>query len=300
MSFFSSVLHYGQSIFEGLKAYRFPDDNVGIFRLNDHAKRFKQSAQIMDMPELEESHFVECVEKFIKCCKDIIPREKGHSLYLRPLLFSNDPLIKVSSGKKFKFVIMATVVGPYFTSGSKGSKILVNKQFVRAFPYGTGEAKTAANYALSLPALQYAQKNGFEQVLYLDAITKTNIDELGGMNFFMLKDNVLITPKLNGTILAGITRDTIINIAESLDLSFEERVLSLEEVITEAGKHSLFACGTAATVAPIIEIGVQESFGEEIKRYDFAAGDTVEKLRHNLQECQLGLSFLEKKWVTYI
>jgi branched-chain amino acid aminotransferase len=300
MSYFSSVLHYGQAIFEGLKAYKLSQGNIGVFRLKDHAKRFKKSAQIMDMPALDESDFVDCVEEFIKCCKDIVPQEEGHSLYLRPLMFSNDSLIKVCSGKKFKFVIMATVVGPYFTSGNIGSKILLNKQFVRAFPYGTGEAKTSANYALSLPALQYAQKNGFEQVLYIDAKTKKNIDELGGMNFFMLKGKTLITPILNGTILAGITRDTIITIAASLGLSFEERILTLDEVLNDHEKHAVFACGTAATIAPIVEIGVQDHFDEDIKRYRFGTDDMIKKLRLELINCQLGNSSLSQKWMTYI
>ena len=215
-------------------------------------------------------------------------------------MFANDSLIKVCSGTHFKFAIMASVVGPYFFFFFLGSKILVNKHFVRAFPYGTGEAKTAANYALSLPALHYAQKNGFEQVLYLDAQTKKNIDELGGMNFFMLKDNKLVTPMLNGTILSGITRNTIVDIASYLGIPCEERILTLDEILNSKEDVSLFASGTAATIAPIVEIGVQEDFEGEIKRYQFEKNETVEKLRKQLVQCQLGNSSLSKKWVTYI
>lgn len=300
MSCFSSVLHYGQAIFEGIKAHRLSDGRIGIFRLKDHSKRFKNSAKIMDMPELDENIFNACIEKFVECCKKIIPHEQGHSLYIRPLMFANDSIIKVRSGENFRFIVMASVVGPYFSSGNTGSKVLINNHFVRAFPFGAGEAKTSANYALSLPALHYAQKHGFEQVLYLDAKTKKNIDELGGMNFFMVKNDKIITPKLNGTILAGITRDTILKIAEHLKIPYEEKDLTLEEVLNTNDHQGLFACGTAATVVPIIEIGYQENFDDEIKRYSITSNEVIEKLRRHLTMTQLNNSSMSKNWLTYI
>lgn len=300
MSYFSSVLHYGQAIFEGLKAYRFSDGKIAIFRLRDHAKRFKNSAKIMGLPEIDEDIFVECVEKFVKACEKMVPAEEGHSLYIRPLMFANDSMIKVRSGENFKFVVMASVVGPYFTSGNIGSRILVNKNFVRAFPFGTGEAKTAANYALSLPALQYAQANGFEQVLYLDATTKTKIDELGGMNFFMIKEGKIITPKLNGTILAGVTRNCIIEIAKNLGIPFEERDILLTEILEAPDKNCIFACGTAATVVPIIEIGTQDNFEDKIECYSFFVNPILEKIKKELISAQSGNGPLSKKWLTYI
>ncbi|MFT6632725.1 MAG: branched-chain amino acid aminotransferase [Bacteriovoracaceae bacterium] len=300
LSYFSSVLHYGQAIFEGLKAYRLVDGKISIFRLRDHAKRFKNSAKIMGLPEIDEDVFVECIEKFVKACEKMVPSEEGHSLYIRPLMFANDSMIKVRSGENFRFAVMASVVGPYFTSGNIGSRILVNKNFVRAFSFGTGEAKTAANYALSLPALQYAQANGFEQVLYLDATTKTKIDELGGMNFFLIKEGKIITPKLNGTILAGVTRNCIIEIAKHLGIAIEERDITLSEVLGTPDKNCVFACGTAATVVPIVEIGTQDNFDDEIKCYKFFVSPILEQIRNELISAQSGNSPLSKKWLTYI
>ncbi len=299
ISSFSSVLHYGQSIFEGLKAYRIDEDKVGVFRLNDHAKRFKRSAEIMGMPAMDEELFINCVLKYVASIKHLVPREEGHSLYLRPLMFANDEKIKVSSAEDYRFVIMSSIVGNYFSSGKVGSKVLVGKDFIRAFPHGTGEAKTAANYALSLPALKYAHSLGFEQVLYLDAHRKTHIEELGGMNFFMLKENKLITPALGGTILSGITRQTLIEIASEFDLEVEDRDVTLEEVLNSEGV-SLFASGTAATVVPIIELGHLDTVGGEVKSIHYKIDPMIEKLRNYLESCHHNKTPLSEKYHTIL
>ncbi|MCB9061562.1 MAG: branched-chain amino acid aminotransferase [Halobacteriovoraceae bacterium] len=300
MSCFTSALHYGQSIFEGLKAYYTQDGRIGIFRPDAHAKRLKKSAKIMGMPEINEDVIEDCIVKFVETCKDIVPREKGHSLYIRPIMYANDPLIKVGIGEKYRFAIMGSIVGPYFKSGISGTKIFCNKDFVRAFPKGTGEAKTSANYALSLPGLKHAQKLGFEQVLYLDAMTKKNIEELGGMNFFMIKENKIITPPLSGTILSGITRDSILKIAQYLNIEFEERVIPLIEILQNASTINLFASGTAATIAPISKLGVETGITGEVDTYSFNSGSIIDKLYQTLIDCQLNRNPLSENWIRFI
>lgn len=300
MSSFTSALHYGQSIFEGLKAYYTEDQKIGVYRVKAHAKRFRKSAKIMGMPEIAEELFEDCVLKFVDACREIVPKEEGHSLYLRPLMFSNDPVVKVSLGENYRFIVMGSIVGPYFNSGKEGARIYCNKEFIRAFPRGTGEAKTAANYALSLPALKHAQSLGFEQVLYLDAMTKKNLEELGGMNFFMLKGNTLATPKLMGTILEGITRDSILQIASSLGLETEEREIPLVEILENNNSISVFASGTAATIVPIAELGVEMGMSGEVDTYKFKPHDKVEELRLALKDCQLNRHDLSKSWITFI
>ncbi|MCB0415600.1 MAG: branched-chain-amino-acid transaminase [Bdellovibrionales bacterium] len=300
LSSFSSALHYGQSIFEGLKAYSLKDGAVGIFRLDDHARRFKQSAKIMGMPEFSEEFFKESVIKYIQSVKALVPKEEGHSFYIRPLMFSNDPVIKVHSGYDFRFFIMGSIVGDYFNSGVKGAKVFCNKNFVRAFPNGTGQAKTAANYALSLLGLQQAQALGYEQVLYLNAKGNRNIDELGGMNFFMLKNKKIITPTLHGTILAGITRATILEVAKSQNFEVEERDITIDEVVECSQEISIFASGTAATIVPIEKIGLQEDIGGNIQEYFFHIDPKVEELRNNLISCHKNESSFSQKWLTLV
>lgn len=300
MSSFTSSLHYGQSIFEGLKAYYTEDNKIGVFRLDAHAKRFKKSAKIMGMPEIGEQIFMDCIVRFVDACRQFIPKEEGHSLYIRPLMFANDPLIKVSLGEQYRFIIMGSIVGPYFKSGNSGTKIFCNKKFVRAFPSGTGEAKTAANYALSLPGLKYAQSLGFEQVLYLDAFTKKNIEELGGMNFFLIKENKLITPRLSGTILEGITRDSIIEIAKFMGIETEERQITLDEILQKSSDLCLFASGTAATIIHISELGVETDTSGKVYSYKYKSNELLKKLFNSLIECQLNRHHLSKNWITFL
>jgi branched-chain amino acid aminotransferase len=300
LSCFSSALHYGQSIFEGLKAYSLEKNLVGIFRLDAYAKRFKNSARIMNMPELNENIFKKCVQKYIQSCIELVPQIEGHSLYLRPLMFASDALIKVSSGSIYRFIIMSSIVGPYFNANKVGTSIYCNREFVRAFPKGTGEAKTAANYALSLPALNYAQSLGFDQVLYLDAMKKESIEELGGMNFFMLKDNKIITPPLTGSILSGITRDSILQLAKQINLEFEERSISIEEVLQPENIQGLFATGTAATIAPIIELGYENHMNAGIQKYKYSIDKKIKNLRSLLKDCQQNKNELSSQWLTII
>lgn len=273
---------------------------IGVFRLNDYAKRFKNSAKIMGMPEIDEDLFKSCILKYLDCCRKLVPTEEGHSLYIRPLMIATDPVIKVKSSKNYRFMIMSSVVGPYFTSGKEGVKVFCNETFTRAFPAGTGEAKTAANYALSLPHLNVAQSFGYEQVLYLDSVLHKNIEELGGMNFFMLKENQIVTPKLSGTILKGITRDSILCIAKFFNYEVIEREISIDEIINESDKISVFTTGTAAVVVPVLEIGFQKQGEEELVKVNFSVHSAISKLRDHLLKTQYNKTPLSKEWLTIL
>lgn len=298
---FSATLHYGQSIFEGLKAYK-NDDEVGIFRLKDSAKRFQNSSEIMSMAPIPEEFFSECVKKYVEVCKDYIPTEDKHALYLRPLMFANDQKIKVASSQSYIFMVMSSIVGDYFAAGNPQTKVLVHEHFVRAFKGGTGEAKTAANYALSLPAVNLARKHGYQQVLYLDAVNKTNFEELGGMNFFWVKDGALCTPKLNGNILHGITRKTVMEIAQILGIKVFEKDMTLAELQTGHADKSIsevFACGTAATIVPLDVIGLMDN-NQNITDYNFEKGPIAQKIRDYLYSTHQNKTELSKKYLEII
>ena len=300
LSTFNSALHYGQSIFEGMKSFKLKDGDVCAFRLDDYAKRFRNSAGIMNMFQMEADDFKTCITEFLKACKEVIPDNPNHSLYLRPFMFALDPVIKVSSSKTYRFVITASIVGSYFSSGKQGVQIYCNNKFVRAFPYGTGEAKTAANYALSLPHLNIAQSKGYEQVLYLDSVNHKYIEELGGMNFFMLKDGKLITPKLKGTVLRGITRDTILTIASHFDLQVEERDIEVDEIVKPKEGTYLFTSGTAATIIPVIKIGYHDADTDKIIDIDYEIHSLAKDFRSFIYQTQTNQTKFSENWVTVI
>lgn len=256
--------HYGQSIFEGLKVFRQKDGGVAAFRLDLHAQRFLKSAQVMAMPALNYEHLMQALLEFIRFEADNVPPEAEHSLYIRPMMIGRDEVIKVGRSKSYSFYILATLAGSYFHSGSgeiKPARVLVHKQFVRAIKGGLGEAKTAANYAASLGPQTHGAKLGCDQVLYLDAIEHRTIDELGGMNFFMVRNGELVTPKLNGAILHGVTRRSILDIAPQLGIKTHEVEIEFDQMVDEIKSGVVteaFACGTAAVVSPIGEFVVQK------------------------------------------
>jgi len=272
------ALHYGQSIFEGLKAYRLKDGGVGTFRADLHAKRFRKSAAKLAMPDFKEEVFMQCLDEFLKFEKDCVPSEPGHALYIRPLLIGSDEIMKVGRSKKYTFYILTCIVGDYFAqTGNKAARVLVNRKFVRAFPGGLGEAKTAGNYAASLAPQAYAETLGCDQVLYLDAIHHDFVDELGGMNFFAVRGakNEIVTPALSGTILHGVTRQSILEIAPTLGLKAKEEAISfkkLREEILNGTLTEVFACGTAAVVQPLGELLYQEDVDGRPESLMLAAG----------------------------
>ena len=264
----TAALHYGQSIFEGMKAYRQKDGGVGVFRADLHAARFRKSSQRMVMAEVPEDIFLNCIKEYVSFVADNVPSLDGHSLYLRPLLFAADTKVKVTPSQNYLFYIMSTIAGSYFGGGGKvrPARVMVCREFVRAYPGGLGETKTAANYAASIWPQRIAAKKDCDQVLFLDAVHHDFIDELGGMNFFVIRGNELITPELNGSILHGITRRSILEIASSLDLKPVEKKLSFTQVKKEIESGQItevFACGTAAVISPIGELVFQEKVNSE-------------------------------------
>jgi len=259
----TAAFHYGQSIFEGMKAYRQKDGSVGMFRADIHAKRFRMSARRMVMADVPEEIFLNCLKEYVAFVADNVPSEPGHSLYLRPILFASEPKLKVGASKTYAFYVMSTIAGSYFGGAQvKTARVLVNRSFVRSFPGGLGEVKTAANYAASIWPQRLASQKECDQVLFLDALKHDDIDEMGGMNFFAIRGNELLTPALNGSILHGVTRRSIIELAPSLGLTVKETQMSFTDLRKEilAGQVTeAFACGTAAVVSPIGEFLFQET-----------------------------------------
>ncbi len=302
---FSTVLHYGQSIFEGLKAYHLNDGGYGIFRADLHAKRFCHSAKIMSMAAISESYILETFKEFTRACESYIPREAGHSLYLRPLLMGIDPVIKVRSSEMYRYLLMGSIVGSYFSQSAAGtgvskSKVLVAPHFVRAYPGGTGEAKTSSNYAQSLFALDQATQLGYDQVLYLDPVTKNHFQELGGMNFFWVNKGELYTPELNGQILHGVTRASIIEIAKHLGIKVHETTLGLNDLMSghESGDITeIFASGTAAVISPLGEIGLMDE-KQNIKKFEFHETKIAIKLRQYLVDTYAGKTEFSASWLS--
>jgi branched-chain amino acid aminotransferase len=289
----TAVFHYAQTIFEGLKVYRLKDGSVAAFRADLHAERFMKSARRLAMPVIGEKVFLECLRAYIDMESESVPSEPDHSLYIRPLLISRDEIIKIGTSKTYTFYIMSAIAGSYFPGGvTKGARVLVNRDFVRAFKGGLGDVKTGGNYAASLSPQAYASGYECDQVLYLDAETHDHIDELGGMNFFMIRNGELVTPSLTGTILPGVTRRSIIELAPTLGHKVSERPISFTEMLKDvsAGKVTeAFACGTAAVVHPISEFVVQEKTGGPATTVKLPPGHDVSlKLRETLSSVQRG------------
>lgn len=247
------VLHYGQSIFEGLKAERSPDGRILIFRPWENAKRFIHSADRMALPEVPEDLFLQSITELVKVDIDWVPQGiKNTSLYIRPFLFATDPFLGVKVGDTYKFVVILGPVGAYY---SEPVYVLIQDRFVRAFPGGTGSAKFSGNYAATLYPVTEARKQGCQQILWTDGLEHKYFQEIGTMNIFFYIDNTLITPSLDeDTILHGVTRDTIIALARAKGIAVEERRISLDELLTAYNNKTLqdmFGAGTAAVVNPI-------------------------------------------------
>ncbi len=251
------VLHYGQEVFEGLKAYRGKDGSLYLFRVKDNFLRLNRSAVRLCMPEVDIDVTMEGLKKLILLDKDWIPRAQGTSLYIRPNMIATEPHLGVRPAKSYLFYIIIGPVGAYYKEGLNPVKIYVEDKYVRAAVGGLGEVKTMANYAASLLAAEEAKKKGFTQVLWLDAAQRRFIEEVGTMNMFFVIDDEIITAPLRGSILPGITRDSVIHIVKHWGLRMSERFLSIDEVIEAAKNGRLkeaFGTGTAAVISPVGQI----------------------------------------------
>jgi len=295
-----TVLHYAQAVFEGLKAFRANDGTVNIFRADKHIDRFNHSSHRLCIPEIDKKLFMQGILKLVETDREWIPKQKGYSLYIRPFVIASDNNLGVHVSKTYKFFIILSPVGAYYKEGMNPVKLITAIEHTRAAEGGTGFAKTPGNYAASLYAAHEAQKKGYTQVLWLDGLQKQYIEEVGTMNVFFYIGDELITPHLGGTILAGVTRDSVIHLARDWGIKVVERRLSMDEVIAawDAGKlREAFGTGTAAVISPIGSIMHKE------KNIVINGGKTG-ALSTKLYETITGIQYGEKpdkfNWVTRI
>ena len=251
------VLHYGQAVFEGLKAYKTDSGAVQFFRPKDNFKRLNRSCRMLCIPAFDEDFVFDAMKQLIALEKDWIPGAPETSLYIRPTIIATDPFLGVRASYTYRFFIILSPVGAYYSEGFNPVKIWVTKNHVRAVRGGIGEAKAAGNYAASLYAGEEAHKHGYTQVLWLDGIHQKYIEEVGSMNIFFVIDDELVTPVLNGSILPGITRDSVLTIAKKWNIKVSERQISIDELIDahDSGKlQEIFGSGTAAVISPVGEM----------------------------------------------
>lgn len=294
----SSVLHYAQEIFEGMKAYRLADGATALFRPEENAKRFQASARRMAMPELPQKLFLESVEKLVDIDRQWFPSVEGGSLYLRPFMFASEVFLGVRPAKEYLYMVIASPAGGYFKSGASAITIWVSDDYSRAAPGGTGAAKCGGNYAASLIAQAEAIGKDCDQVVFLDAAEHKWVEELGGMNlFFVMDDGKLVTPPLGGTILPGITRDSIMTLAREEGLTVVEQPYAMDQWEADAASGKLletFACGTAAVVTAV---GTVRSDDGEFTIGGGGPGQLTEKLRRRLVDIQCGNAPDDHGWV---
>ncbi|MFL6744089.1 MAG: branched-chain amino acid aminotransferase [Sphingomicrobium sp.] len=285
----SPVLHYAQEIFEGMKAYRRPDGGAALFRPDANARRFAKSALRMAMPPLPEAMFLESVRALVRTDREWIPETDNGSLYLRPFMIANGSFLGMRPSTEFIYAVIASSVESYFSSDSPSVSLWVTREYVRAAPGGMGEAKCGGNYAGSLIAQAEAVRNGCDQVVFLDAVERRWVEELGGMNvFFVFADGSIQTPPLDGTILHGVTRDSLLTLARDMGLTVREEPYSIDQWRADSTSGRVteaFACGTAAVVTPIGSVkGVDGAFtigGQSI-------GPLTLRLRSALVDIQRG------------
>ncbi len=293
----SCMLHYGQGVFEGLKAFASVDDHINIFRPEMHFARFNRSCERLCIPEIPENFFGEPLHELLKMDRGWIPRQDGQAMYIRPFVFGDESFLGVKPARRYRFLIILSPVGAYYAEGIKPVKLWASDEYVRAVKGGIGEAKTPGNYAASLFPARQAQLKGFTQVLWLDAHDHEYIEEVGTMNIFFLIDDKLITSPLTGTILGGITRLSVLALAREWGLEVEERRLSIKEVFQASREGTLqevFGTGTAAIISPV---GVIHYAGVDIEITD-EIGPLASRLYNYITDVQCGRREDDHNWLT--
>lgn len=282
------VLHYGQGIFEGLKAYRTEAGGIQLFRPQDNIKRLNRSARRLCIPEVDEDFLLSALKQFISIEKDWVPHAPETSLYIRPAIIATDPFLGVRASNTYRLFIIFSPVGAYYPEGFNPIKIWVTKKYVRAVRGGVGEAKTLGNYAASLLAGNEAHKEGYTQVLWLDGVEQKYLEEVGSMNIFFVIDGEIVTPALNGSILPGITRDSVIKLAQHWNMPVSEKLLSIDELLkaNKEGKlNEIFGSGTAAVISPVGEI----KYGDQIYQMgNGVVGPMANKFYTSITDIQYG------------
>jgi branched-chain amino acid aminotransferase len=297
----TAVLHYAQEIFEGLKAYSLADGGMALFRPEQNARRFQRSAKRLAMPELPEEMFLQACKQLVEVDKDWFPPVEGGSIYLRPFMIASEVFLGVKPSAEYLFMVIASAAGNYFKSGAPAISIWVSEQYTRAAPGGTGAAKCGGNYAASLVAQSEAIKQGCDQVVFLDAREHRWVEELGGMNlFFLFDDGSILTPPVDGTILEGITRDSVLTLAREQGLNVREERYAIDQWRADAESGRLletFACGTAAVVTPV---GKVQSAKGSFSIGAGGAGQMTQQIRSKLVDIQSGIVADTHGWVQRI
>lgn len=284
----SMVLHYGQAIFEGMKCYRREDGSLQLFRPRDNFLRMTKSARRMCIPELDIDLCMDGLYKLLQLEKDWVPHSEGTSLYIRPTIIATDPQLGVHASKTYLFFIILSPVGAYYATGLAPAGIYVEDEYVRAVRGGVGHAKAAGNYAASILASEAAEKKGYVQVLWLDGVERKYVEEVGAMNMMFVYGDRIVTPALNGSILPGITRDSILKLAASLGYPVEETRLAIQDIFDDIKSGKLteaFGTGTAAVVSPVGELCFK---GEKAVVGDGGIGKVTRKLYDSLTGIQWG------------
>ena len=290
------VFHYGQTMFEGLKAYKTEDGRTLLFRPEKNAERANKTNNRICIPEIPVEDFVQAIKTLVKVDEAWIPKRPGTSLYVRPFIIATDCFIGVRPSSTYKFIIILSPVGPYYPEGLDPVKIWIEDEYVRAVKGGIGEAKTGGNYAASLKSQIKASDEGYSQVLWLDGIHRKYIEEVGAMNIFFKIDGTIVTPKLNGSILPGVTRDSVMALCKKWGLPIEERQISIDEIYQSYKNNSLeevFGTGTAAVISPVGHL----RWGQEVMQIqDGGIGEISQKLYDTLTGIQLGKIEDDMNW----
>jgi branched-chain amino acid aminotransferase len=293
------VLHYSQTIFEGLKCYRHPDGKLALFRPRDNFSRFNQSAARMSIPLLDEAFLLRAVKEMLKIDGDWTPSHLGASLYIRPTVIATEPHLGVRPAKEYLFFIILCPVGPYYKEGFAPIKIYVENSYSRSAPGGLGAIKAGASYAGSLLATELASQKGYTQLLWLDCVSHKLVEEVGSMNMFFVIDNTIVTAPLTGTILPGITRSSVMTVARDLGLKAEERPISIDEILETQKNGRLtesFGSGTAAVISPV---GHLSYLGDEYKVGDGGIGKVTQKIFDELVGVQYGTLPDKRGWIEF-
>ncbi len=291
------VLHYGQAIFEGMKAYKNDEGRIQLFRPSENFARMNKSAVRMCMPRFPEDTTLKALRALLYLDQAWVPETEGATLYIRPTMIATEPMLGLRPAEEYLFYIINCPVGAYYSGGFSPTKIYVEDKYIRAVPGGVGDAKTAGNYAASLKAQLAAQQQGFTQVLWLDAKDKKYIEEVGTSNIFFVIDNTVITPPLEGSILPGITRNSVLQLIKDWGMKIEERRISIDEIIDASANGTLqesFGTGTAAVIAPVGELFYQN---KPIIINEGKTGPVAQKLFDELQAIQFGKKDDSHGWV---
>ncbi len=296
----AAVFHYGQEIFDGMKAFRAADGRVRVFRADRHCRRLGDGAARLCMPAIDPAFMKDLFVALLRADRDWVPASPGTSLYLRPTLIATEPFLGVRPSKQYLFFIIASPVGPYQGTAFAPAKIWVEDRLVRAAPGGLGAVKAGANYVASLLAAEEAKKRGFDQVLWTDAITHRHLEEVGTMNMVVVIDDEVITPALDGTILGGVTRDSVLTLCREWGLRVSERPLAFDELLAaerDGRLREVFGCGTAAVITPVGTLGWK---GGTLIVNGGQPGDLSRRLFAAITDVQYGRAPDTHGWMTEI